>query len=309
MLFQWHSTDSSQDGETNITARINLNAASLLREWAIPNLEPADAATKPPAPIRVCCNSLLSSYGQAPKAFRPGTLRSRHGFSWNLEHSPHFDYYFESGSPAARDIAQIEVVLENEYSHIVSLLGAKDLNFHTYAFIVDSRTRMKQLCGHESNGLAVGNVFLFVYGDAVTALGAHEPTHLLSQFLWGSPRGLWLTEGLAVYAEDQWQGRSLHATCKQLKSERKLMPLSSLVNNRLFTQNPEMVTYPEAGSFIKFLYERYGIEAVRSLWTRGADSIPHVLKMPLGQLEAEWLAIITNSSDDATPYKAGSDQS
>jgi hypothetical protein len=248
-----------------------------------------------------CCNSFFLSLGQIPKAFRSETLRTRHGFHWSIEHSSHFDYYFEPGSPAALDIARIEVRFENDYSHIVSLLGGKQVNFHMDAFIVDSRARMKQLCGHESNGLGVGKVFLFVYGDSIKALGAHEPTHLLSQFVWGTPNRVWLTEGLAVYADDEWQGRSLHGICRQLDIDQKLMPISALFDDRRFRQSSEMVTYPEAGSFIKFLYERYGVEAVRSLWMNGAESIPRVFGKSLAQLESEWLALI-NSTTAETGY-------
>ena len=252
--------------------------------------------------ILFCCNSIFLSFGQIPKALRTETLRARRGFHWNVEHSSHFDYYFESGSPASRDIAAIEARFEHDYSHIVTLLGDKEANLHVDAFIVDSRARMKQLCGHESNGLAVGNVILFVYGDSIKALGAHEPTHLLSQFLWGTPHGVWLTEGLAVYADDEWQALPLHGICKQLNADRKLIPISSLFDDHQFRRSSEMVTYPEAGSFMKFLYERYGRDAVKALWTQGAESIPKVFGESLTQLESEWFAVI-NSTSGATGYK------
>lgn len=63
-----------------------------------------------------------------------------------------------------------------------------------------------------------------------------------------------------------------------------------------------MVTYPEAGSFMKFLYERYGRDAVKALWTQGAESIPKVFGESLTQLESEWFAVI-NSTSGATGYK------
>ena len=159
----------------------------------------------------------LGCFAQVPKRFRAESLHSRHGFHWTVEHSRHYEFYFEGGSPAARDIEHIETVLENNYAHIVVLLGGKDPDLATKAFVVDSRARMKQLTGRESNGLSVGDVLLFVYGDSVKALGAHEETHLLSYRLWGKPRGIWLAEGLAVYADNDWQGEPLNRICKRLK--------------------------------------------------------------------------------------------
>jgi hypothetical protein len=217
-----------------------------------------------------------------------------------MERSVHYDFYFEVGSPAARDIGHIESVMESEYSHITSLLGTSDASFHTDAFIVDSRRRMKQLCGQESNGLAVGSVLLFIYGE-VKALGAHEETHLVSRQLWGASHGVWLAEGLAVYSDDNWRGLQLHGICKRLKAEGKLLPLVSLLDDREFNRVSEMVTYPESGSLIKFLYEQYGADAVRSLWRKGAIGIPAITGKPLADIESEWLEVVDKSTE-ATRY-------
>lgn len=249
--------------------------------------------TRPLLIYFLCCAAL---HCQVPKAFRTSTLRSRPGFHWVVEQSAHYSFYFEAASPAARDIAHIKDVMESEYAHITALLGVGQASLHTDAFIVDSRTRMKQLCGHESNGLSAGSVLLFVYGE-VTALGAHEETHLLSQHLWGAPHGVWLSEGLAVYSDDTWRGYQLHGVCKRLKTEGKLLPFASLLDDREFNGTSSMVTYPEAGSFIKFLYERYGVNAVRSLWEKGAVGIPSVIGKPLELVESEWLEVIDKSPD------------
>lgn len=240
------------------------------------------------------------SFGAVPEEFRTSTLSSRPGFNWVVERSAHYKFYFEEGSPAARDITQIERVMESEYSHITSLLGSTNIDFHSDAFIVSSRKRMMQLCGHESNGLSVGRVLLFVYGE-VNALGAHEETHLLSRHLWGAPHGLWITEGLAVYSDDEWQGFQLHGVCKRLHAGGKLLALAALQDDHEFHRTSEMVTYPESGSFIKFLYERYGIDAIRRLWHTGIIAIPTVTGKTLEEIESEWLDVVARSTE-ATGY-------
>jgi hypothetical protein len=240
---------------------------------------------------------------QVPKDFRPEVLKAKHGFQWREEHSARIDYYFESGSPAERDISKIESNLEEAYSHILQLLGSDQADFRLQSFIVDSSARMKQLCGRESNGLAVASEFLFVYGDSIKAFGPHEPCHVLSQRLWGTPHGIWLTEGLAVYSEDQWQGYPLGSVCKQLRAQGKLVPITDLFDDRQWKQTSAMVSYPEAGSFIKFLYEKYGVSDVRAIWTAGAKGIPRVFGKSAEQLQAEWLALIEQSDSGEFVYK------
>lgn len=236
----------------------------------------------------------LHSAADTPRKFRVESLRTRHGFHWTVEHSRHYAYYFEAGTPAARNLENIKAVLEEDYLQIIKLLGAKDPSFVTNVFIVDSRTRMKQLCGHESNGLSVGNVLLFVYGDSTNALGAHEETHILSRLLWGPPRGAWLSEGLAVYSDDKWWGEPLNVVCRRLRSEGKFLPLNALFDERQFAGNSDAVTYPEAGSLVRFLYQHYGADAVRSIWNSGTSEIPKVLGESIDQLEAEWIQALTN---------------
>lgn len=240
---------------------------------------------------------------QVPKNFRPEVLKAKHGFHWQEAQSARIDFYFESGSPAERDLAMIESNLEESYSHVLQLLGAERADFRLQSFIVDSGARMKQLCGHESNGLAVDSVFLFVYSDSVRAFGPHEPCHVLSQRLWGTPHGIWLTEGLAVYSEDGWLGHPLHSICKQLRAQGRFVPVTDLFDEKQWIRIPEMVSYPEAGSFIKFLYEKYGVSDVKALWTAGAKGIPSVFGKSIEQLQAEWLASIDQSDRGEFVYK------
>lgn len=251
------------------------------------------------------CSTLACAVlpAQVPRRFRREVLKAKHGFHWKEAQSAHLDFYFESGSPAEHDISQIEAKAEQDYSHILHLLGAEPTGFRLQSFIVGSRARMKRLCGEESNGLAVGSVFLAVYGDSINALGSHEPCHVLSQHLWGTPNGLWLTEGLAVYSLDQWQGHSLHSICKQLRDQGKLAPITDLFDNKQWKQHSEMVSYPEAGSFIKFLYEKYGMSAVKTIWTTGAKGIPNAFGKSAEQLQSEWLALIDRTDPGEFNYK------
>lgn len=251
--------------------------------------------------------SLLSAQvpnDQIPKALRPDALRSRKGFQWKVDHSANYDYYYEPSSPAERDIVKIKRIMERERAHILALLGTEQADFRTQAFIVDSQSRMKELSHQDIDGWAIGTVFAFVYGDTIQALGAHEETHLLSQRLWGTTPAQWLNEGLAVYSDDNWQGHPLHAVCKQLRTQGKLIPLSSLVNDHKWAASYQTsVTYPEVGSFVKFLYERYSMNAVKTVWQQGANKIPDAFGKSLPQLEQEWYSTIDASDASSFVYQ------
>ena len=65
-----------------------------------------------------------------------------------------------------------------------------------------------------------------------------------------------------------------------------------------------MVTYPEAGSFVKFLYERYGVNSIKTVWQKGSHSIPGAFGKNLSQLEQEWYSTIDASGEGPFVYTA-----
>ena len=226
------------------------------------------------------------------------SLQTRRGFTWKSDHSPSFDYFFEPASPGERDIEKIKGRAEGYRAHVLQLLGETATPFRAQIFIVDSRARMKELSGMEVNGWANGTVQAVVYNDSLNALGAHEDLHLVAAHLWGRDHNYeaWLDEGLAVYADDHWRGYPLHGVCKSLLANGKLIPIQSLLAkgwNRLY---PDMVTYPELGSFVKFLYEKYGMGAVKATWQQGSAQMPRVFGKSLSELEQEWRSTIESDA-------------
>lgn len=249
------------------------------------------------------CIGQCARSARVPHELTLEALRSREGFQWKTDRSAHFDYFYEPASPAEHDIEKIKAKMERDYADLLVLLGTGQSDFREQAFIVDSRSRMKQLSGLELNGWALGTVFAAVYGDSVNALGHHEECHLLAQHMWGETRERWLNEGLAVYSDNEWQGHPLHAIAKQLHSRRELIPIELLVTKNWNRNHySDMVTYPEAGSFTKFLYERYGVNSVKAVWQQGAKRIPDIYGKSLLELEREWLSTIDATDSGSFGY-------
>ena len=73
-----------------------------------------------------------------------------------------------------------------------------------------------------------------------------------------------ITEGLAVYSDKAWHSMLLHELARSLLDRRQLVRMRELVKKKGFLGNDE-VTYPPVGSFVKFIYEAHGREAIMHL--------------------------------------------
>ncbi len=150
---------------------------------------------------------------------------------------------------------------------------------------------MRALLGREVNGQALPQrqTVFFVLSTLVDASGAHELCHVMATSAWGKTED-WINEGLAVYADDVWNGHPLHTVTAFHLERGTAIPLRDLIEH--FGRHDALVAYPEAGSFVKFLYERYGRAAVHAIWTAGGAGIPRTTGRSLDDLEREWHAAI-----------------
>jgi len=219
-------------------------------------------------------------------------LRNRRGFLWDSTETGHFRFYFESAFLTSDRRSATERRAEESGARVLALLGDVHDTDHVSVFVLSSREKMKVLTGKEVNGLALPaqRVVLYVINDTVDASGAHELCHVFAKASWGNAAD-WINEGLAVYADDAWQGHALHAAASYLLEQRKLVPIVELLNR--FDKQDELVAYPEAGSFVKFLYETYGAAVVKQTWSGGAAALQRVTGKRLDALEREWHARIT----------------
>ena len=124
------------------------------------------------------------------------------------------------------------------------------------------------------------------FNETLDATGGHETMHILAERLWGAPTRTWINEGLAVYSDDNWSSRPLHQSARMLLDRQQLIPIRDLMKRRGFLGNDE-VTYPQAGSLVKFVYEVHGRSAVRRFWHGGANA------REIAGIEGEWLAMLT----------------
>lgn len=138
----------------------------------------------------------------------------------------------------------------------------------------------------------------------------HECVHLLT-YLIGRPPDFF-NEGIAVGLstdpyngdfEGKWWGVSVHYWGKRFKDEGTLIPLNDLLESNDFWRYEPGITYPESGSFVRFLIDTYGMDKMKSIFQVGnsGDSkegikqkFQSIYGFSIDQAETEWLLFLDN---------------
>jgi hypothetical protein len=229
-------------------------------------------------------------------------LINKSDFKWIADSTPNFNFYFEENSWAAKNSHWVKENAEESFRRVLSLIGEKEYSNKIHYFIVGSRLRMKDLIGRETNGEAFPNRNLIcaIANDTVKALGAHELFHVMSMNLWGVPEE-WLSEGMAVYSDNNWWGNDLHSLVKFLSEKRKLIRIKDLISSIRSYDN--MISYPEIGSFVKYLYETYGLAKIRNIWKDGSSKVKREFGKSVDELEKDWLNEIIKANSENISYK------
>jgi hypothetical protein len=223
------------------------------------------------------------------------------GFTWKSDDTPNFRFYFEPGTFGEKHRDKLKDDAEQSRKRLLTLLGQQQFKDRITIFVLDSRARMNALIGREVNGISFPdrNAVLYVFSDSINASGSHELCHVLAKNLWGKT-DWWINEGLAVYSDDRWHQYRLHDLAKHLLLKNRLISLEEVIMHH--DRYSELITYPEMGSFVKFLYEKFGMNKVREIWKKGASAIPRITGKNLDELEKEWHDVIGQADDGNIMY-------
>lgn len=168
------------------------------------------------------------------------------------------------------------------------------------------RSHMGDLTGrYNTNGYAEPASFTI---HTIWPIDNHEVIHVYSA-LFGSPVAL-LNEGLAVAHQTdpargdltpKWSGTPVHDWARQFRRRGTLIPIGSLLATDDFRRFDDTTTYPEAGSFVRYLLDTYGLASMKRLFAGGnaADSadavraqVHAVYGRDVADLEREWWAML-----------------
>ena len=215
----------------------------------------------------------------------------RTDFRWKTDTLSSLIFCYSEGSYAARYVDSMQSRAQRSYAAVLGKLKIRSYRDKIYVFPLDSRRLIERLIGlNDADGAAFPEkgVVCYLFNEHEKADGPHEFAHVVSENVWGKPASpeRWIGEGLAVYCDGKWQGAALDSICRTLYKQGGLLPLKELIFR--FADHSELITYPEAGCFVRFLWETYGIDAVKEIWKHGTMTIERVTGKDLKELQLEW---------------------
>lgn len=187
----------------------------------------------------------------------------------------HFEIYCFKRSFASMHIEEIKKQRESGFQLISRLL---DTTYHSKIrlfFFPDAETKKRET-GHTGDGWAVSNNIIEIYNQETRLDPFHEVAHIIAGEL-GDPPAL-LNEGFAVYVSERLgadalkylgsPGKTIDETCKTYRQGGALIPIDTLLTYTDIgpVESRPRISYPEAASFVKYLFEVYGAEKFRSAY-------------------------------------------
>ena len=170
-----------------------------------------------------------------------------------------------------------------------------------------NRNHIQEITGEYGDGWADSDNFVV---HVVMAYDHHECVHLYTSLI-GRPSDFF-NEGIAVafqtdpYNNDfeaKWWNEPVHYWAKRFKNEGTLIPLNNILESQDFRSYDEATTYPESGSYVRFMIDNYGINNIKSIFQTGTridsnevirQNFQSIYGFSIEQAEDEWLAFLDN---------------
>jgi hypothetical protein len=232
-------------------------------------------------------------------------------FTWAVSDTQHFQFHYAPGTAAERDLPQIGAVAEAAFRRTRDVLKA-DFDGQMKVFLVPRV--FWQGAATYGDKVQLISYLDRNYTDIETwSYFTHEGTHALGQDLIqpkeeGGPDGV-LVEGMAVWASGGHYGQEpIDAWAAVAATSDSYIPLAKLRAGPFYDFQHE-ISYIEAGSFVKFLVDRFGWDNFRELYGQATGKAEHdeeLVSRLYGEgyaaLEADWLVNLKSLSP--TPEQA-----
>jgi hypothetical protein len=164
------------------------------------------------------------------------------------------------------------------------------------------------LAGMEVTGVANRDAFVDLDERALHTIRPTDNCQVVHLFTseWGQSVPF-VKEGTAVAFQidptgnriPRWNGTPVHAVARTLCAERRLLPLTALIETADWRSHDPEVAYPQAGSFIRWLIDSHGLPRLRVLFDtapQDASSLRATFAVAYGftleDAEQEWLLML-----------------
>ena len=220
-------------------------------------------------------------------------LRPTRGYIENklggLEETTHFKIYYEKGSKVEKEIEWIAQDHEFRYAQLVRYFQIEPTK-KVQSYIYTSSEQKKRLVGARGTSVEdpLGYGFHINYEDFPHPVMKHELAHVLTAdwhpILKVSLK-IGMHEGIAV-AADWDEGKLTAHQWSRAMQQLEIAPMMSQIMGLGFWGQSSSQSYTLAGSFVRFLIEKYGVEKARRVFPTG--NFKKVYSKSLAELEREW---------------------
>lgn len=227
---------------------------------------------------------------------------------WLIKENQHYIFHFLEDSLVKNEINEITQIQEEAYDRIIKTLGLRNRIKISY-YLYPSKKIKEELMGSSDYGNAIWQEIIrknncwqarkhevhCIYNNKDKVIGAHEDTHLLT-LPWGVAI-YFFCEGLAEFMSDNWHGKDIDIWTRDYLRKGCLYSIRFLFDNKNWDRIDDMIVYPQAGSFIRFLIEEYGLEKFKEAYKdllrrngtkRNISIIEKRYSLPLEKLEEKW---------------------
>jgi len=208
---------------------------------------------------------------------------------WETRRTEHLVFHYPPNSPAAGDIDLADRLYNAAYDDNAAYLGITlDRPIDVYLYPTgDTRYHMTA----RDAGFAMIPEYevhsLWAEGERQTP--GHEVVHVLTGNGWGEATEALLGEGIAVWLDHNEAGRDYHRLAADMLADDELLPIRGILGDGWF-QHDGNITYPEAGSFVGFMLESFGVSKFKRIYL--AQDFEAELQAAVGwtlsDLEAAW---------------------
>lgn len=179
---------------------------------------------------------------------------------WESRKTDRFVFYWEKGdAPPEGAVEALESHLQS-IEEAVKLTVDEKLAYYKYK----DRERKRLLTGKDLDAHSDGTAI-----HTVSWEDRHVIPYIVVQQL-GSSIPLF-SEGIAVHLAGAWAGQDVHIVARSLAQEDRLLPIGQLLERSSFRSFAQDTTYPQAGSFVRYLIDLSGIEKFKQLYPVGPN--------------------------------------
>lgn len=206
---------------------------------------------------------------------------------WKRQATENFVLQAPSGTFAAENLSALGKRAEASRQPVMERLQVVKQEGPPTLIFLESLEQMEKFTGLAARGRAVveENGIFLVANDSDNPPLYHELGHLYSWRSWGEPADYWLSEGVAVYASGDCAGEDLYAWAAKLALENELTDFTELERELDFSK---AAPHLQAGSFVKYIMEKYGVRSFRLLWENGLSASSDATGLETDALLENW---------------------